>query len=159
VPASVSPGEVIVTPARANRRSAPAPDAAPSGSGWDQYSSDKEKESDEHLKAVVPPATAAPKSAPSSNLNSRSLVPNNDSPRASQISAGYWLQVSAMSRESEAHDLARRLKAKKFPAFVMAPVGNKYYRVQVGPYADKKSAEVARKGLENAGFRAIVKRG
>jgi cell division septation protein DedD len=145
--------------ARHPAKKSPAPDAAPSDSGWDQYSSDKEKETGEHLKAVVPPASAAPKSAPSSNLNSRLVVPNNDSPRAPQASGGYWLQVSAMRRESEAHDLARRLKAKKFPAFVMAPLGNKYYRVQVGPYADKKSAEAAKKGLENAGFRAIVKRG
>ena len=138
-------------------KKSPAPDAPASDSGWGQYGSDKEKETDEHLKAVVPPA--APKSPPSNNLNSRSLAPSNDSPRASQVSGGYWLQVSAMRRESEAHDLARRLKAKKFPATVMAPLGNKYYRVQVGPYADKKSAEAARKGLENAGFRAIVKRG
>jgi DedD protein len=140
-------------------KKSPAPAAPAADSGWDQYSSDKEKESGEHLKAVVPPISAAPKSAPSNNLNSRTVVPNNESPRGPQVSAGYWLQVSAVRRESEAHDLARRLKAKKFPAYVMAPLGNKYYRVQVGPYADKKSAEAARKGLENAGFRAIVKRG
>ena len=140
-------------------KKSPAPDAPASDSGWGQYGSDKEKETDEHLKAVVPPVSAAPKSAPSNSLNSRSVVATNDSPRASQISGGYWLQVSAMRRESEAHDLVRRLKAKKFPATVMAPLGNKYYRVQVGPYSDKKSAEAARKGLENAGFRAIVKRG
>ena len=30
------------------------PDAAAPGSGWDQYSSDKEKETDEHLKPGVP---------------------------------------------------------------------------------------------------------
>ncbi len=50
-------------------------------------------------------------------------------------------------------------KKNKFPAFVLTPQGNKYYRVQVGPYSDKKSAEAAKKGLEGAGFRAIVKRG
>jgi cell division protein FtsN len=44
-------------------------------------------------------------------------------------------------------------------AFVLTPQGSKYYRVQVGPYSDKKSAEAAKKGLEGAGFRAIVKRG
>jgi cell division septation protein DedD len=140
-------------------KKSPVPDAPASDSGWGEYSSDKERESGEHLKAVVPPTSAQPKSAASNNSNSRTVVPNNDSPRTSQVSGGYWLQVSAMRRESEAHDLARRLKAKKFPAVVMAPLGNKYYRVQVGPYADKKSAEAARKGLENAGFRAIVKRG
>ena len=137
----------------------PAMPEASAPSGWDDYSSDKEKETGEHLKAAAPPASAAPKSVAPNNSNSRSIVPNSDSPRASQVSGGYWLQVSAMRRESEAHDLARRLKAKRFPAVVMAPLGNKYYRVQVGPYADRKSAEAARKGLENAGFRAIVKHG
>jgi cell division septation protein DedD len=135
------------------------PEVSTPSSGWDDYGSDKEKESGEHLKAIVPPAGATPKSASSNNSNGRPVVANNDAPRATQISSAYWLQVSAMRRESEARDLARRLKAKKFPASVMAPLGNKYYRVQVGPYADKKSAEAARKGLENAGFRAIVKRG
>jgi cell division protein FtsN len=49
------------------------------------------------------------------------------------------------------------LQHKKFPAFVLSPHGDKYYRVQVGPYADQKNADAARKGLESAGFKAIVK--
>jgi cell division protein FtsN len=40
---------------------------------------------------------------------------------------------------------------------VAAPQADKYYRVQVGPYADQKSADAAKKGLEGVGFRAIVK--
>ena len=53
--------------------------------------------------------------------------------------------------------LATSLQKKRFPAFVLSPRGDKYYRVQVGPYADQKSAESAKKGLESAGFKAIVK--
>jgi DedD protein len=145
--------------ARHPAKKLPIPETAAPASGWDDYSSDKEKETGEHLKAVAPPASAPSKSVAPNNSNSRAVVPNNDAPKAPQISGGYWLQVSAMRRESEAHDLAKRLKAKRFPAVVMPPLGNKYYRVQVGPYADRKSAEAARKGLENAGFRAIVKHG
>jgi DedD protein len=145
--------------ARHPAKKSPVPETTAPASGWDDYSSDKEKETGEHLKAVAPPASASAKSVAPNNSNSRPVVSNNDSPKAPQISGGYWLQVSAMRKESEAHDLAKRLKAKKFPAVVMAPLGNKYFRVQVGPYADKKSADAARKGLENAGFRAIVKHG
>ena len=65
--------------------------------------------------------------------------------------------MAALTRESDALDLASRLQKKKFPAFVLSPQGDKYYRVQVGPYADPKAAEAARKGLEDAGFKAIVK--
>jgi cell division septation protein DedD len=54
-------------------------------------------------------------------------------------------------------ELATRLQKKKFPAFVLSPRGDKYFRVQVGPYADQKAADAARKGLEGAGFKAIVK--
>src|SRR6267154_1760317 len=58
---------------------------------------------------------------------------------------------------SDALSLASHLQRKKFPAFVVAPQGDKYYRVHVGPYSDQKSADAARKGLEGAGFKAIVK--
>jgi cell division septation protein DedD len=53
--------------------------------------------------------------------------------------------------------LAAHLQRKKFPAFVVSPQGDKYFRVQVGPFSDQKSADAARKGLEGAGFKAIVK--
>jgi cell division septation protein DedD len=69
----------------------------------------------------------------------------------------YVLQVAALTKESDALALATRLSQKKFPAIVLSPQKDKYYRVQVGPYADQKAAEAARKGLEGAGFKAIVK--
>ena len=69
----------------------------------------------------------------------------------------YTLQVAALTKEGDALDLAKQLQKKKFPAFVLSPQTDKYYRVQVGPYVDKASADSARKGLEGAGFKAIVK--
>jgi len=65
--------------------------------------------------------------------------------------------VAALTKEADAMELASRLQKKKIPAFVVSPQGDKYYRVQVGPYADPKAVEAARKGLEDAGFKAIVK--
>jgi cell division septation protein DedD len=69
----------------------------------------------------------------------------------------YSLQVAALRKESDAFDLATRLQKKKFPAYVLSRRADKYYRVQVGPYADQKSADTAKKDLEGAGFKAIVK--
>jgi DedD protein len=69
----------------------------------------------------------------------------------------YTLQVAALTKEADALELASRLQKKKFPAFVLSPQADKYYHVQVGPYADPKAADAARKGLEGAGFKAIVK--
>ena len=68
------------------------------------------------------------------------------------------LQVAAVKNEHDALALAEALQTKKFPAFVLTPAGDSYYRVQVGPYADQQSANQARRGLEQQGFKAIVKR-
>jgi cell division septation protein DedD len=135
----------------------PAPEESNPNSDWEFYSTDKQKETGDHLKPVSPSGvSSSAKTAPQNNGNSKPAV--FESPKPSQP-GGYTLQVMAVRRESDALDLAKRLQKNKFPAFVLTPQGSKYYRVQVGPYSDKKSAEAAKKGLEGAGFRAIVKRG
>ncbi len=145
--------------ATAPATAAPVPEESNPNSDWEFYSSDKQKESGDHLKPV-PPATvsSSAKTAPQNNGNAKPVATVFEAPKPPQ-SGGYTLQVMAVRRESDALDLAKRLQKNKFPAFVLTPQGNKYYRVQVGPYSDKKSAEAAKKGLEGAGFRAIVKRG
>lgn len=69
------------------------------------------------------------------------------------------LQVAALTRESDALALANAIQRKSFPSYVSTPVGNdKFYRVQVGPYGDMESAEIAKKSLLREGFKVIVKR-
>jgi cell division septation protein DedD len=68
------------------------------------------------------------------------------------------LQVAAMARQSDAVALAQALQQKKFPAFVLPPGADRYYRVQVGPYTDPQSADLARHKLESQGFKAITRR-
>ncbi|HZC66376.1 MAG TPA: SPOR domain-containing protein [Candidatus Dormibacteraeota bacterium] len=92
--------------------------------------------------------TAAPVPASSRNKTSSApFVPTGS----------YTLQVAALRSRDDALDLSRNLQKRKFPSFVAPPQGDKFYRVQVGPYPDQKSAEAARKGLDAAGFKAIVK--
>jgi len=101
--------------------------------------------------AAVPAVANGKNSARTANVSSKSL-------NAPQVAGGgYTVQVAALRRESDAHSVAITLQKKKFPAFVVAPQSDKYYHVQVGPYPDQKSAEAAKKGLESAGFKAIVK--
>jgi len=138
---------------------APVPEESNPNSDWEFYSSDKQKESGEHLKPVpAPTVSSSAKTTPQNNVNSKPAAGVLEAPKPPQP-GGYTLQVMAVRRESDALDLAKRLQKNKFPAFILTPQGGKYYRVQVGPYSDKKSAETAKKGLEGAGFRAIVKRG
>ena len=68
------------------------------------------------------------------------------------------LQVAAVQRESDAMALAQALQQKKFPAYVITPGTDKFYRVQVGPYADSQTASNARQALEANGFKSIIKR-
>lgn len=68
------------------------------------------------------------------------------------------LQVAALTHQSDALALAQALQKRKFPAFVLTPAADHFYRVQVGPYPTEQSANTARHRLERQGFKSIVKR-
>jgi cell division septation protein DedD len=126
---------------------------AQNNSDWSFYNSAKSSSPDDNLK----PAWSAPASNPRTVAASTKGRNGRLSAPAAIPSGAFTLQVAALRREADAMTLASHLQKKKFPAFVMSPQGDKYYRVQVGPYADQKSADAAKKGLEGAGFKAIVK--
>ncbi len=138
----------------ARRDSEPAADVnSQPNSDWSFYNSGKSSSPDDSLKPAwsIPAPTARAVAASARGKGGKTVA-------APALPANsYTLQVAALRRESDAMSLASHLQRKKFPAFVVSPQGDKYYRVQVGPYADQKSADAARKGLEGAGFRAIVK--
>jgi cell division septation protein DedD len=142
---------------------APTDTTAPPNSDWEFYHAGDSKKPEDHLKSVAstPVPAASRKIAPAvvkTTAPTRTAGSTAKTAGAAAIPGGaYTLQVSALTRESDALELATRLQKKKFPAFVLSPQGDKYYRVQVGPYADSKAAEAARKGLEGAGFKPIVK--
>src|ERR1700675_3663500 len=121
-------------------------------SDWDFYHSAEPKTTEDHLqpvkKTVAPtqpvaakPAAASPKPA---------TPPKNSAPAGAPLVANgaIMLQVAAVQREGDAMALAQALQQKKFPAFVITPGTDKYYRVQVGPYPDTQSATSARQDLE-----------
>jgi cell division septation protein DedD len=107
--------------------------------------------------AAPPASSVKAQPAPSKPANTAKSQPAGMSgpliPRGSIL-----LQVSAMSQESDALRMAEQLQQKKFPTIVIPPGADKFYHVQVGPYADAKSADAARAALEKAGFKSIVKR-
>ena len=137
----------------------------PPSSDWEFYRVGDKKSSNDHLKPAPAPS---PSSQPSSSSQPRAIAtsarsvasppPSHSSSAAPAIPRGsYLLQVVALRTESDAASVANDLRKKKFPAFVQPPQGDKYYRVQVGPYADLKAMQTAKKGLETAGFKAIIK--
>jgi cell division septation protein DedD len=140
---------------------APTDTAAPPSSDWEFYHAGDNKKTEDHLKPVASAPAPARKNAPLLVKNTAPPKTAGGSAKTSSAplipSGNYTLQVAALRKEADALELATRLQKKKFPAFVLSPQGDRYYRVQVGPYADSKAADAARKGLEGAGFKAIVK--
>ena len=135
------------------------PNANPPSSEWEFYRAGDKNASNDHLKQA-PPAAPAAAPAPKAITTSAktSLQPAAGKSASQSLPKGsFLLQVAAVRSESEALSLAGDLRKRKFPAFVQTPQGDKYYRVQVGPYSDQKAMQTAKKGLETAGFKAIIK--
>jgi|SRR5215469_16816701 len=135
------------------------PSATPPSSEWEFYRAGEKGQPNEHLKPSAPagvPATSL--KAVTTNAKAPAPPPAAAKSLAAGIPKGsYLLQVAAVRSEGDALSLAGELRKKKFPAFVQTPQGDKYYRVQVGPYSDQKAMQTAKKGLETAGFKAIIK--
>ncbi|MGB9202548.1 MAG: SPOR domain-containing protein [Terriglobales bacterium] len=74
-------------------------------------------------------------------------------------SGSYYVQVAAVSRQEDADSLVEALKKKQYPAFTANnTAGDKFYHVQVGPYAELKDAEAMRIRLIGDGYNPIVKK-
>jgi DedD protein len=132
---------------------APA-NSAPAASEWDFYTQKKS----EHLEAT-------PKSAPPASIVARpedaatKPVPTAARFQAPRLIKGsIVLQIAALTRQGDALAMADELQAKHFPSFVVAPASDNFYRVQVGPYSDEHAADTAKAALDQAGFKAIIKR-
>lgn len=130
---------------------------------WEFYANNKPAKSEPHLEPAAKAPAAAP---PSKALNAKVKLPpqpasapaKNPSPATSPGSAAsgtYVLQVAALLKQDDALAVANSLQKKHYVCFVQAPQKDKYYRVQVGPFKDRKSADAAKKGLEDEGFNAF----
>jgi DedD protein len=128
-------------------KTVPPPPPIPPNSEWDFYS----KNPNNGLEAAPKSSSAAPSRPSSSPPAARS-----ESPRL--IRGSIVVQVAAVTHQSDALAVADALQRKQFASFVVAPTTDNFYRVQVGPFQDEKSAEDAVKALDRAGFKAIIKR-
>src|SRR5882757_1339145 len=133
---------------------------------WDFYHSAEPKTIEDHLQppkkpvsAALPPTQPASPKPPAASLKTVAQ-PKESAPAGTPLVANgaIMLQVAAVQREGDAMALAQALQQKKFPAYVITPGPDTYYRVQVGPYSDNQSASNARHDLEANGFKSIIKR-
>lgn len=140
------------------------PSTDSSSPAWTFPSTNSASNVDPHLDAPAPRATdATPK--PSSSKSKAQTQPvsirtpgkNGKSPLVTPLipSGSYVIQVAALLRQDDAVSIANGLQRKHYAVYVQAPQKDKYYRVQVGPFKDQKSADAAKKGLEGEGFKAF----
>jgi DedD protein len=152
-----SNGVSAAQPANSNPSTPPPVETNP---GWDIHESDNSAKNFPAHDAKPPASVTAQKNPPvDGGKNNVVPVAARTKPAVAPLipTGSYTLQVAALKSQSDALDLATRLQKKKFPSFVLSPQGDPFYRVQVGPYSDQKSADAAKKGLDAAGFKAIVK--
>jgi cell division septation protein DedD len=72
---------------------------------------------------------------------------------------GYYVQVAAVSKPDDAQALVDALKKKQYAAFSSnASATDKFFHVQVGPFADIKDAEATRAKLVSDGYNPILKK-
>jgi len=177
---SRTPDTIVSPKSNAGTKKSPAvepvdnesdPATASNKSDWEFYNNNAPAKREPRLDPAPKPSASAP-AAKSLNAKARvepsppAPVPvqvpvevkSNSKPVAaapSSSSGTIILQVAAVSRQDDALSIASSLQKKHFPATVLTPQKDKYYRVQVGPYKDQKSADAAKKGLEGAGFKAF----
>jgi len=86
--------------------------------------------------AVAPPAAAVPAAAPVAS--------------GEPSGAGFAIQVAALRERAEAETIVKRLAAKGYPAYVLAPAKGTpaVFRVRVGKYKDRREADTVAARLQ-----------
>jgi cell division septation protein DedD len=79
-------------------------------------------------------------------------------PAAIPPGTGYFVQVAAVSKQEDADALVESLKGRQYSAFIVTPSPDKFFHVQVGPFADVKEAEAMRAKLMSDGYNPILKK-
>lgn len=121
------------------------------------YKSVGEKKADGALTPPESKAATAATSAPAADASKGAA--DVATPPPTTAGGGYFVQVAAVTRKEDAESLVEALKKKQYPAFsTNLAAGDKFYRVQIGPYADTKEAEAMRARLIGDGYNPIVKK-
>lgn len=104
----------------------------------------------EPLKREAEPAPAAEAPTP----KPEAPVPASPAPAAATISepagSGFAIQVAALRERNEADGIVKRLAAKGYPAYVLAPVTGapSVFRVRVGKFKERREADTVAARLQ-----------
>ena len=126
----------------------------------DFYSAVKEQKVDQNFHPESPKpnktVSSAKKSKAESESRGASTAARNGGSRAGLVS----LQVAALKSSAEADRLAKTLRSKGYPVFIVNPAkddASKLIRVQIGPYTSEAEATKVKARLGTEGYTAISK--
>jgi DedD protein len=133
-----------------------ASSGSPAAAPMTFYKSVEQKDANPQL---TPAADATPASPAAAAPVPAASAGTSDSTATLPTSAGYFVQVAAVSKHEDGEALVDALKKKDYPAFVATPVpADKFFHVQVGPFSDIKDAEAMRTRLIADGYSPILKK-
>jgi len=125
----------------------------------DFYSAVKEQKVDQNFHPESPKpnkAVSSAKSKAESESRGSNTAARNGGSRAGLVS----LQVAALKSSAEADRLAKTLRSKGYPVFIVNPAkddASKLIRVQIGPYTSEAEATKVKARLGTEGYTAISK--
>ncbi len=157
---SMTPATIVRPSAVKNQGAQPGPQSSSSSNSNDFsfYKAVGEKKADS---ALTPQDTAAQnsKTQPPAGSAATPDAPVSAVMDGAPAGAAYYVQVAAVTRQEDADALVEALKMKQYPAFTASNASvDKFYRVQIGPYADFKDADAMRTRLIGDGYSPIVKK-
>ena len=124
----------------------------------DFYSAVKEQKVDQNFHPESPKPDKTVPSAKKSKSESRGA--SNAAPKDGSRAGLTSLQVAALKSSAEADRLAKTLRSKGYPVFIVNPAkddASKLIRVQIGPYTSEAEATKVKARLGTEGYTAISK--
>ncbi len=151
---SASAPSTVVRPSMAK---ADTPQASPQPEDFSFYKAVGEKNAGAAL--TSPDAKAQPAPSPAAAPKTATPKTATEVPPGLPAAGSYFVQVAAVTRKEDAESLVEALKKKQYPAFSASSTSSdRFYHVQVGPYAEMKEAEAMRARLVGDGYNPIVKK-
>ncbi len=105
----------------------------------------------------APGAPEAVNRSPAATPAAHGPAPVVTTPEQPVASGSYMVQVAAVSHEEDAQLLVTALKAKGYPVSAHIQPGDKFFHIQVGPFANVKDAAAAKQRLVADGYQPIIK--
>jgi len=99
-------------------------------------------------------ANPAYRPAPPAPVQRKPVVP--ETARTTAPLGSYLVQVAAVSKKQDAEALSAALRRKQYQVFINQTESNGLYRIQIGPFGDRKDAEVVRLLLVSDGYTPII---